>query len=329
MRCTVGGAASSSAALAGSSSRSAGSTSDVGAGELAQLAELDGRPRRLHRAAPAERRRSRGRPAALIAAIASSVVSVGASSSGGQRQHARDVERDVPVARSRRRARARGRTRGPGSRGGRCTRRRTRSRATSRGDPRPGSRAPVGLRAERVDDRVVALGELLVRDVAPDLDVPEEPEAARGRAIFSNARETALMFGWSGATPSRTSPHGVGSRSIRSTSTAGRRSRAALPRRRTRRARSRRRRRGTASLIAPILRGAQTQRGSCSREASGQPRPVCRKPGSRGDSRATALSASSRSRSRRRACPRGAPRPPRPGTSGRSRRTRRRSGCRS
>jgi hypothetical protein len=38
-------------------------------------------------------------------------------------------------------------------------------------------------------------------------------------AIFSNARETALMFGWSGATPSRTRPHGVGSRSIMSTST--------------------------------------------------------------------------------------------------------------
>ena len=38
-------------------------------------------------------------------------------------------------------------------------------------------------------------------------------------AIFSNARETALMFGWSGATPKRTRPHGVGSRSIMSTST--------------------------------------------------------------------------------------------------------------
>jgi hypothetical protein len=40
-------------------------------------------------------------------------------------------------------------------------------------------------------------------------------------AIFSKARDTALMFGWSGATPSRTSPHGVGRRSIMSTSTGG------------------------------------------------------------------------------------------------------------
>src|ERR671936_330428 len=38
-------------------------------------------------------------------------------------------------------------------------------------------------------------------------------------AIFSYARETLFSFGWSGATPSRTSPQGVGSRSIMSTST--------------------------------------------------------------------------------------------------------------
>jgi hypothetical protein len=40
-------------------------------------------------------------------------------------------------------------------------------------------------------------------------------------AVFSNARDTALMFSWSGATPSRTSPCGVGSLSMTSTSTGG------------------------------------------------------------------------------------------------------------
>ena len=44
------------------------------------------------------RRRSRGCPTSLIASIASSVVSVGASSSGRQREHPGDVERDVAVA---------------------------------------------------------------------------------------------------------------------------------------------------------------------------------------------------------------------------------------
>ena len=37
----------------------------------------------------------------------------------------------------------------------------------------------------------------------------------------SKARETSFSFGWSGATPRRTSPHGVGSRSNRSTSAGG------------------------------------------------------------------------------------------------------------
>ena len=91
------------------------------------------------------------------------------------------------------------------------------------GDPEP----PVGLRADAVDDRVVGRDELVVREVAADLDVAEEAEARARAAILSNARETALMFGWSGATPSRTSPHGVGSRSIMSTST-GLRSAAAV-----------------------------------------------------------------------------------------------------
>ena len=85
-------------------------------------------------------RRSRGSRTPLIASIAASVVSVGASSSRRQRQHARDVERDVPVPDDDGALSARGRTRAPGSPDGRCTRRRARSRPTSREGPRPGSR---------------------------------------------------------------------------------------------------------------------------------------------------------------------------------------------
>ena len=70
-------------------------------------------------------------------------------------------------------------------------------------------------------------------------------------AIRSNARETALMFSWSGATPSRTSPHGVGRRSSMSTSDDRL---LALQQRvggvEAGRARSRRRRRGAGSLTA-------------------------------------------------------------------------------
>ena len=91
------------------------------------------------------------------------------------------------------------------------------------GRPRAGevlagnAQPPVGLRADRVDDRVVQ------RARAHRARRPRPPRRCRGSgspgraAIFSNARETSFSFGWSGATPSRTSPHGVGSRSIMST----------------------------------------------------------------------------------------------------------------
>ena len=59
-----------------------------------------------------------------------------------------------------------------------------------------------------------------MRDVAADLDVAEEAEAVGSRDLLER-RETALMFGWSGATPRRTRPQGVGSRSIRSTANRG------------------------------------------------------------------------------------------------------------
>ena len=57
-----------------------------------------------------------------------------------QREHPRDVERDVAVADHDRPLVRRGRTAGPGSPGGRCTRRRTRSPARSPAGPRPGCR---------------------------------------------------------------------------------------------------------------------------------------------------------------------------------------------
>jgi hypothetical protein len=40
------------------------------------------------------------------------------------------------------------------------------------------------------------------------------------RAVFSNCALIDLIFGWSGATPERTSPHGVGSISSMSTRTS-------------------------------------------------------------------------------------------------------------
>jgi hypothetical protein len=39
-------------------------------------------------------------------------------------------------------------------------------------------------------------------------------------AVFSNCALIDLIFGWSGATPDRTSPHGVGSISSMSTRTS-------------------------------------------------------------------------------------------------------------
>ena len=53
--------------------------------------------------------------------------------------------------------------------------------------------------------------------VLPTSTFPRKRKPGRA-AIRSNARETSFSFGWSGATPSRTRPQGVGSRSIMSTS---------------------------------------------------------------------------------------------------------------
>ena len=60
-----------------------------------------------------------------------------------------------------------------------------RAREVLTGDVHP----PVGLRAEGVDDRVVELGQLVVGDVAPHLDVAEEAKARTLRDPLERARD--------------------------------------------------------------------------------------------------------------------------------------------
>ncbi len=137
LRFTIGVAASSSASLAGSSSRSAGSTTTSAPASSPSSAA----PAVVHDACAGPRRPSdddvaHGRMP-TIASIAGSIVSVGASSSACQREHAGDVERDVAVA-DHDGALDREVERAPGSPGGRCTRRRTPSPTRSPADPRRG-----------------------------------------------------------------------------------------------------------------------------------------------------------------------------------------------
>ena len=108
---------------------------------------------------------------------------------GRQREHPRDVDRDVPVP-DHDRALARevelevlevGVAVVPGDELGR----RPRAGQVLAGDPEP----PVGLRADGVDDRVVALAQLVVRHVAPDLDVAEEAEARPRSDLLERARD--------------------------------------------------------------------------------------------------------------------------------------------
>ena len=139
---------------------------------------------------------------------------------GGQREHARDVERDVPVPDHDRPLVRTGRRRAAGSRGGRCTRRRARSRPTSPAGLRRGSRAAcrTASRPHRRPRRRARASSSCPTS-RPTSTLPRKRKPGRA-AIFSKARETVLSCGWSGATPSRTRPHGVGRRSIMSTSIA-------------------------------------------------------------------------------------------------------------
>ena len=160
----------------------------VRAGEIAELAELGRGPRGLHRPAPPEhddladaraddrrdRRVRRVRRRELL---------------GGQREHAGDVERDVPVPDHDRALDARGRSRAPGSRGGRCTRRRARSQAHEPGSSSPGCRAADPSASRRRRRRRRRASELVVRDVAADLDVAEEAEARARGDLLERARD--------------------------------------------------------------------------------------------------------------------------------------------
>ena len=109
---------------------------------------------------------------------------------GGEREHPRDVDRDVAVP-DHDRALA-----GEVERAGRWKSgwplyqatnvgRRPRAGQVLAGDAEP----PVGLRADRVDDGVVEPRELVVRDVAADLDVAEEAEARPPRDLLERARD--------------------------------------------------------------------------------------------------------------------------------------------
>ena len=92
--------------------------------------------------------------------------------------------------------------------------------------PRPGqilsgdAETPVRLRTDGVDHPVVERRELVVRDVAADLDVSEEAEPRTCRDLLERARH-GLELRVIGRDAEPDEPQGVGSRSIMSTSTCG------------------------------------------------------------------------------------------------------------
>ena len=193
---------------------------DVRSCELAQLAQLGGGPRRLH--GPSTPEHDDLADAGRDDRVDRRVRRVGRRELlRGQREHARDVERDVAVPDHDCALVREVERRGAGSPDGRCTRRRARSRPTSRGDPRRGSRASgrSASRRRRSPRRTREVSSSCVTS-RPTSTLPRKRKPGRA-AIFSNARETVFSCGWSGATPSRTRPHGVGRRSIMSTSTTG------------------------------------------------------------------------------------------------------------
>ena len=163
-RCVARSASASARRDAGRRPRP-GSTIDVGARQLAELAQLGvgerglRRPRRPSTIDVLDRRgaeapRSRGRRCRSARARRARAPAC------ARRRSPRCRCRSPP------RARRRGRSRGRRSPGGRCTRRRTRwpraSRPVLARDPEP----VVVARADGVDDRVVALEQLLARHVA-------------------------------------------------------------------------------------------------------------------------------------------------------------------
>ena len=216
-RLTIGVAASSSASLAGSSSSSSGSTRTSAPASSPSSASSAG----VHAACTGPRR-----PRTTISRIPEATIASMAAIRGvgrlellaGERQHACDVERDVPVPDDRPRARPRGRTATPGSRGGRCTRRPARWPTTSREGPRRESRAagPSGRRPRRRRRRT-PVG-------APRGRRSCRPRRSRGsgsRAAPRSARTRARPPSASGGRARRRAgrgPRASGSRSIMSTS---------------------------------------------------------------------------------------------------------------
>ena len=188
LRRTVGGAASSSAALAGSSSRSRRSTSTSAPASSPSSPDLDRRPRGLHR--PTTTHDEDLADACGVDRVDRGVGRVCRRELlRREGEHPGDVEGDVAVPDHD----------GPLVReveleplevgvavvpGDEC-RRRPRAGELLAGD----AELPVGLRAHRVDDRVVALGELVVRHVAAELDVPEEAEPVVARDLLERARD--------------------------------------------------------------------------------------------------------------------------------------------
>ena len=265
---------------------------DVCAGQVAHLVELGRRPRRLDRAPPAENH-DLADPRAddgfdrLVGRVGRRQLLL------GEREHPRDVERDVAVADhdhalGRRKVEIELLVVGMAVVPGDELRGRPRAAQILAGN----AESPVGGRAIRVDHRVVETGEVVVREIAPDLDIPEEAEARAARR--------------SSRTPARPSSaaDGPGRRRAAPGPTASAGARSCPPRARLR-AVGRRHRSRRGPNRRPQLEGAR----SCARSYE--------------------ASESSRSRSRRPRCLRAALRPLRPGTSGRSRRPRRRSGSRS
>ncbi len=162
---------------------------EVGARELRQLDQLGRRERRLRRAAAPEDDDLLGSPSRAIAAIASSVVSVGASSSAvsASIRATSTATFPLPITTARsdgeieREVLEVGMAVVPGDE----RRRGPRAGQVLAGNPHP----PVGLRAEGIDDGVVERRQLVVREVAADLDVAEEPKARALRDLLEGARD--------------------------------------------------------------------------------------------------------------------------------------------
>ena len=85
-------------------------------------------------------------------------------------------------------------------------------RRASRGGPRPGSRAGCRRRCRpRRRPRGSARAAPRARRRSPSSTPPKKRKPGRAARSSSYIRVTVLIFGWSGATPARTSPNGVGS----------------------------------------------------------------------------------------------------------------------